>query len=655
MYRIYTTLILVIFLIVNVLAEEEIVLPKVTQLNDLSIAKEVQLLRTTNVKPLVLKNEQVNLEPYIYYSIENPDTAEHFITFEPFEGKNLKAIRNSSNTTWWYLKVKVGELQPEQKYFLQVGNNKVSEIYIYYLKENNIDTVHTAGLNFKRPITFLSPNMLLPIESGETIEILFEMPPCYIMLDMNMSINLSNKNLPLEIIPAEQKIRSSITAFFSYGVFCGYFILYLFIVSQLISSFRGSLRFLFLLYTISGGLALIAVTGLGYKFIWVDAPLMENLSVSLFSNLFTLSSFMFFIRAAPILWQMHWVRPVYYLCIAIVFLNIIGTCFSKLMPIKWFWLFHDFRGLGYVFCNIMFVLGLYKYWLKVKDKRVLPIITVYFLLVISLSVTVLNSLQIIFSFNTYKFVYVLVMIFAAALTWYLLYRIEILNYRILVKNENRLKAIDVGINLERKRWGNELHDSIGGVISLATLKLSNLESQVKNTTEANELKAIRTDLTKAWEEVNSISKNILPDNLAKLGLQEALIQYVQNLNSRSPIKIETYFKCKDAFKNETLLLHIYRIVQELLHNSLKYAKANQIKLQLYVFNRQLNISVEDDGIGFDVKAVEKSDKATGLSNLKNRIKLTGGVLNMESKPSKGSFIHFSYPMDLLKNPYSLRG
>lgn len=653
MYRISTTIITIVLLFaLSAYAQEFNNTPKAKQLNDLPIREQVNFLRNSTVKTLSLKDEQVNLEPNIYYSTWQSIPNEKFSPFKQFEGESLKQIRNSGDVTWWYIKVSAKELAPEEKYFLQVGNNKVSEMYIYYLKEDKIDTVHTIGLNFERSVTFLSPNMLVPIESNETVEILFEMPPRYTMLDMNMSINISNKNLPLSIVPAEQKIRSSITEFFSYGFFCGYFLLYLFIVSQLISSFKGSLRFLFLLYTISGGLALIAITGLGYKFIWVDTPLMESLAVSLFSNLFILSSFMFFKRAAPILWQIKWVRPVYYLCNTIIFISLIGTCISKLMPINLFWYFQDFRGLGYVFCNIVFVLGLYKYWLKVKDKRVLPIITVYFLLVFSLSVTVLNSLQIIFSFNTYTLVFVLILLFTAALTWYLLYRIEILNYRILAKNEQRLKAIDIGMNLERKRWSNELHDSIGGVISLATLKLSNLENQLqKNTKE--DLKAIRIDLTKAWQEVNSISKNILPENLAQLGLKEALKQYVQNLNLRSSIKIETYFKCKKEFKNETLLLHIYRIAQELLHNSLKHAKANQIKLQLYEFNKQLNISVEDDGVGFDVKVLALSEKTTGLSNLKNRIKLTGGALTIESNSKNGSFIHFSYPLHLLNNPYNV--
>ena len=649
MYRIYTTIMFILLVSFKTIASEFNPLMGARYLNELPVASGVKILRAANINTLPLQEEQVNLEPYIYYSIEKAEN--QLSPFKIFEGQSLKRIRKNGSTTWWYTKVTVAELAPEQKYFLEVGNNKVSEIYIYYLKGDVIDTIHTAGLNFKRSVTFLSPTMLIPIESNETVEILIEMPPRYTMLDMNMSVNLSSKNLPLAIVPAQQKIKSSITEFFSYGFFCGYFLLYLFIVSQLISSFRGSLRFLFMLYTLTGGLALIAITGLGFKFVWVDALLIESYSVSIFSNLFILSSFMFFKRAAPTLWQITWVRPVYYLCIIIVYINIIGTFISKLLPVNWFWYFYDFRGLGFVFCNMMFVLGLYKYWLKVKDKRVLPIITVYVLLIFCLSATVLNSLQIVLSFNTYKFVYVLIMIFAAALTWYLLYRIEILNYRILVKNENRLKAIDVGINLERKRWSNELHDSIGGVISLATLRLSNLEGQLQTETKAEEIKAVRMDLTKAWEEVNSISKNILPENLAQLGLKEALKQYVQNLNLRSSIKVETYFKGKEEFSNETLLLHIYRIVQELIHNSLKHAKATQIKLQLYEFNQQLNISVEDNGVGFDVEALDISEKTTGLSNLKNRIKLTGGILNIESNPKKGSFIHFSYPLKLLKNPY----
>ncbi len=648
MYNIYTTVILILFFGLHGIAEDLNKLIHANQLDELPIATEVKKLRDSIDKTLLLDNKQVNLKSHIYYSIQHAKATEQFSSFQSFEGKSLKRIRQSGQVSWWYVKVGTNQLVPEEKYFLQVGNNKVSEIYIFYLKGDNIDTLHKAGLNFKRTTTFLSPNLLIPIGSNETVEIIIGMPPRYTMLDMNMSVNLSSEQLPLSIIPVEHKLKSSLDQFFSYGIFSGYFLLYLFVVSQLISTFKGALRFLFMLYTISGGLALLGLTGIGYKFVWVDAPFFESIAVSIFSNLFILGSFMFFIRVAPMLWQIKWVRPVYYICVTIVCISIIGTFFSKLLPIEWFWKFHDFRGLGFIFCNVMFVIGMYSYWLKVRDKRVLPIITVYFLLVISLSASILNSLQIVSSFNTYKLVYVLTLLFAAALTWYLLYRIDILNYRILVKNENRLKAIDVGVNLERKRWSNELHDSIGGVISLATLKLSSLESQENNQKKAGELQAIRMDLTRAWKEVNSISKNMLPENLQKMGLVAALNQYVQNLNLRSTVKIDTYFKTNEQFKNETILLHIYRIVQELLHNSLKHAKASQIKLQVYEFNQQLNLSVEDDGIGFDIKQIESSDKPTGLSNLRNRIKFTGGSIEIESNKKRGSFVHFSYPVKVLK-------
>jgi len=649
--KIYTIILTVILFAFQAGACELKDLSAIKDLNDLPIAKEVSALRGSTVNKMQLTNEQVNLERYVYYSTKQINN--EFSPFKTFEGKNLKSVRQTGQTTWWYLKLSAQQLAPEQKYFLQVGNSKVSEIYIYYLKGDAIDTIHTAGLNFNRSTTFLSSNLLVNIGANESIEILIEMPPRYTMLDMNMNVNLSSNNFPLAIVPVQHKIEKSLKEYFSYGVFCGYFLLYLFVVSQLVSNFVGSQRFLFMLFTISGGLALLALTGVGFKFIWIDAIYFEHISVSLLSNLFILGSFMFFIRVAPMLWQIKWVRPIYYLCCTIVMVNIIGTFVTQYVPVKWHWYFHDFRSLGFIFCNIMFVLGMSIYWLKVKDKRVLPIIAVYFLLVISLSISILNSLQIVSSFNTYQYMYVLILIFAAALTWYLLYRIDILNYRILLKNENRMKAIEVGVNLERKRWSNELHDSIGGVISLATLKLSNLESQLGSKEKTAELQAIRMDLTKAWKEVNSISKNILPENLAQLGLVEALKQYVQNLNGRAPVEIETYFKSEQFFKNENLMLHIYRIVQELLTNSLKHARASQIKLQVYEFNQQLNISVEDNGIGFDIKAIENNEKQTGLSNLRKRIKLTGGYIEIESNPKRGSFVHFRFPIKVLKEPYSV--
>lgn len=643
MTRVLVLVSLLLFFAVNVLAVDEDLLELAFEKARKQVIADTIILNTVD--------QEIKLEPYVYFSEEIMEDSlmKPLFNFEAFEGHKLRAIRKRGNNTWWYTMIK-NTSNEVANYYLEVGNNKVSELHFYCSKNAQKPETYKVGLFSDKEVSRISDDIPVLLKPDEILEILIYMPVSPIMLDMNVSNNISHDNLPLKILPVAKKVERSLEHFFSYGVFVGYFILYIFVLSQLLNGFKKPLRFLFMFYTISGGMAPIALTGIGYIYIWKDMVLLESIAVNVFSNLFLLSSFMFFIRAVPVYWHLKWVRPLYYVCTTVLCLNIAGSFLITVLPVPWFWKFYDFRGIGFIVCSLILVFAMIMYWLKVRDKRILPIIVVYFFLIVSIAIAILNTLQIIHFINTYKVVYFLTFVFTGMLTWYLLFRIDILNQRVLMRNKNRLKAIEVGVNLERKRWSRELHDGIGGVIALATLKLSNLESQAGTNTTATALKDLRLELSSAWEEVNSISKNILPENLEKLGLVKAVQQHVQNLNTRSPVKIDTYLKSNQKFNNSTLMLHIYRIVQELLNNSLKHAKASEIKLQLYDIDEQLNLSIEDNGIGFNIRQIEKSKKETGLSNLRKRVKLTGGKIEIESSDTKGSYIHISYPLNLLIRP-----
>jgi signal transduction histidine kinase len=92
--------------------------------------------------------------------------------------------------------------------------------------------------------------------------------------------------------------------------------------------------------------------------------------------------------------------------------------------------------------------------------------------------------------------------------------------------------------------------------------------------------------------------------------------------------------------NENLM--IYRIVQELLTNSLKHASANEILIQIMFTSESLNLTVEDDGVGFDERKTKTA--SSGWHNIKSRVNYLQGTLNLHTDPTAGTSVTVSIPL-----------
>ena len=106
------------------------------------------------------------------------------------------------------------------------------------------------------------------------------------------------------------------------------------------------------------------------------------------------------------------------------------------------------------------------------------------------------------------------------------------------------------------------------------------------------------------------------------------------------------------FKSEDVVglakIHIYRIMQELLGNTLKHAQAREVSVQLLEDQKDLLITVEDDGKGFQRSDVERSD-GIGLANVRTRVEVLRGTLHLESAPGRGTFVNISVPLEATRS------
>lgn len=195
-----------------------------------------------------------------------------------------------------------------------------------------------------------------------------------------------------------------------------------------------------------------------------------------------------------------------------------------------------------------------------------------------------------------------------------------------------------GQEQERIRISKDLHDGLGG--SLAGIKMR-LEAYNEEK-EATDFHTQTIELVDwAYEEVRRISHDLNPYILNKFGLQKAIEHLCESINSTGKIKVQFQALGELGGLSENHNLTVFRSVQELLNNVLKYAKAEEALVQVSKLTDRLEITVEDDGKGFDPQQVHTG---MGLQSIASRAEGLGGNVSIDSKPNEGSSIFISLPI-----------
>lgn len=206
-----------------------------------------------------------------------------------------------------------------------------------------------------------------------------------------------------------------------------------------------------------------------------------------------------------------------------------------------------------------------------------------------------------------------------------------------------MTAVLRGQEQERKRLGAELHDGIGQVLSAISLKVSQLKSELKNTdpeTVAAGLNTLGSELQSAIREVRNISHDLMPEVLESLGLRAAFNEMCSSLHERSGIKVEFDAVDLEAKYDPIIEMNLYRIAQELLTNAQKHSKCKHLFVSLIDHGDSINLTVEDDGQGFNP---ELEVVGIGLKNVRSRLKVISGQFDIESAVNSGTLINIEIP------------
>jgi signal transduction histidine kinase len=195
---------------------------------------------------------------------------------------------------------------------------------------------------------------------------------------------------------------------------------------------------------------------------------------------------------------------------------------------------------------------------------------------------------------------------------------------------------------ERERIAQDLHDEISSKLNVVSLTLYSLKSASKSTEEKM---AGIDDIIKlnnnAIENSRKIAHNLLPPVLEKFGLGAAIDELVLDFGNTKSVAISYSGNADFSTLHADAQLNIFRIVQELLNNSIKHGKAGNIELGFSQNGRETICRYSDDGLGFDVDGLQQN-KGLGMRNIESRISFLNGHYQIKSEKNKGIQFNFSF-------------
>jgi signal transduction histidine kinase len=205
---------------------------------------------------------------------------------------------------------------------------------------------------------------------------------------------------------------------------------------------------------------------------------------------------------------------------------------------------------------------------------------------------------------------------------------------------------------ERKRIATDLHDGVGQSLTMIKLSLAEVLRQLASgaVEEASEsLQHLRLSVHGALEEVRHVAMDLRPPMLDDLGLLPTLTWFFREFAAAVPdMSVEKDFGVQEGRIPDELKITIFRLVQEATSNIVKYAHADRLRVQLRLDGDILHFAIEDNGDGFDPAEVcvrSGSDHGLGLSSMRERAMVSGGVYEMNAAPGRGTRMSVSWQLE----------
>jgi signal transduction histidine kinase len=223
-------------------------------------------------------------------------------------------------------------------------------------------------------------------------------------------------------------------------------------------------------------------------------------------------------------------------------------------------------------------------------------------------------------------------------------------YNLMITQQN---TIEINRIKEKKRVARELHDGVLGRMFGVRINLDSLNKINDETATAqrnsylSELKNIEQDIREISHDLNR-EKSELINNFVAI-VNDLFEEQKKTYKSKLIVAIDSGIKWE--FVSNSIKINLYRIIQEALQNINKYASANVIKIELRLDEDNLNLTISDDGIGFNVKTAKKG---IGLQNIFFRAGECNGKVDIQSNKGEGTTVSLKVPIEHINKPIPIK-
>lgn len=222
---------------------------------------------------------------------------------------------------------------------------------------------------------------------------------------------------------------------------------------------------------------------------------------------------------------------------------------------------------------------------------------------------------------------------------------EMERVKVMYEKETLRSQLEIQENT-LKTLSQELHDNIGQMLSVVKLSLSVLPIEREHIAyEAS--KDAQQLLNKAIYDLSNLTKGLHTDRIAQVGLAECIRFELDAIKKTGIVNVRFHLSGTEIPFGEQKAVFLFRMFQELLHNSLKHSQATELMIDLIYMDDSFSLEMADNGVGFDLKEKQKADSSSGvgLKSIFNRAALIGATVSIDSTPNEGTNIFIHLPLE----------
>lgn len=211
------------------------------------------------------------------------------------------------------------------------------------------------------------------------------------------------------------------------------------------------------------------------------------------------------------------------------------------------------------------------------------------------------------------------------------------------QQEETTKAVLSAEENERIRIAADLHDGVGQLLSTALMNFNGLVSNYSYSDDNEKEKTanVLSLINESYDEMRSISHQMMPNALIKAGLTAAVKDFIHKID-KDTLKISLETVGLNSRLDHQVESVLYRIIQETVNNVIKHANATKLNIQFLKDEDGVAITIEDNGKGFDVEILQKSE-GIGLKNIMSRVAFLKGTIDFDTAPGKGTLVAIHIP------------